>query len=188
MELQWSTHQALVVWVGVVCSSPGRRLTFSENPGKILGNSRARRKILGVTGREFRGILGILHHQTASFAGAPITTREKAGSQSGAAARATKGRQGGRWTTRRVLRRGCEGYRTRVPHQGRYRAGEMRALTLAVAVRAKRGGRSHKQKPSKDRGGQRRVCARPGFRNSMPEQPRGTLTLGGECHSIPSAG
>ena len=28
------------------------------------------------------GILGILHHQTASFEGAPITTREKAGSQS----------------------------------------------------------------------------------------------------------
>jgi hypothetical protein len=46
---------------------------------KIPGNSRARRKILGVTGRE---ILGILHHQTTSFAfaGAPITTREEAGS------------------------------------------------------------------------------------------------------------
>ena len=58
MELQWSTHQALVVWVGlwagVVRSSPGRRLTLSENPGKVLGESRARRKILGVICREFR--------------------------------------------------------------------------------------------------------------------------------------
>ena len=54
------------------CSSPGRRLTFSENSEKILGNSRARPKILGVTGREFREILGILHRQTASFVGAQI--------------------------------------------------------------------------------------------------------------------
>ena len=30
------------------CSSPGPRPTFSENPGEILGNSRARRKIRGV--------------------------------------------------------------------------------------------------------------------------------------------
>ena len=27
------------LWVGVVCSSPERRPTFSENPGKILGKS-----------------------------------------------------------------------------------------------------------------------------------------------------
>ena len=69
---QWNTHQVSVghalgfsgasvehapgfsggvgLWVGVVWSSPGRRLTFS---GKILGNSRARRKILGVICREF---------------------------------------------------------------------------------------------------------------------------------------
>ena len=44
---------------------------------KIPGNSQARRKILGVTGREFRENLGFLHHQTASFVGAPITTRER---------------------------------------------------------------------------------------------------------------
>jgi hypothetical protein len=63
--------------VGVVCSSPGRRLTFSEKSGKILGNSRARRKILGVTGWEFREIPGILYHHTASFVGAPIMSRER---------------------------------------------------------------------------------------------------------------
>jgi hypothetical protein len=61
------------LWAGVVRSSPGRRLTLSENPGKVLGESRARRKILGVICREFRENVGILHHRTASFAGAPIT-------------------------------------------------------------------------------------------------------------------
>jgi hypothetical protein len=58
------------LWVGVMCSSPGCRLTFSENPGKILGNSRARRKILEVICRKFWDFL-------ASFAGAPITPRER---------------------------------------------------------------------------------------------------------------
>ena len=37
---------------------PGRRLTLSENPGKVLGESRARRKILGVICREFWENLG----------------------------------------------------------------------------------------------------------------------------------
>ena len=59
-----------------VCSSPGRRLTFSENSRKNLGESRARRKILGVICRKFRDFQGFSHYQTASFAGAPITTRE----------------------------------------------------------------------------------------------------------------
>ena len=62
-------HQASAVWVGV-CSSPGRRLTFSENPAKILGESRARRKILGVICRKFWDF-------RASFAGALITPRER---------------------------------------------------------------------------------------------------------------
>ena len=57
-------------------------LTLSENPGKVLGESRARRKILGVICREFWENQGFLHHQTASFAGAPITTREEARSLS----------------------------------------------------------------------------------------------------------
>ena len=67
-----------MVWVGVVCSSPGRRLTFSENPGKISSPSQNpenhRQRILG--------ILGSLYHQTASFAVAPIMPREEAGSMS----------------------------------------------------------------------------------------------------------
>ena len=44
-----------MVWVGVVCLA---RPTFSENPGKILGESRASHRILGVTGREFWDFLG----------------------------------------------------------------------------------------------------------------------------------
>ena len=48
-RLRWSTHQASAVWV---CSS----LRLSR---KILGNSRARRKILGVICREFWENLGI---------------------------------------------------------------------------------------------------------------------------------
>jgi hypothetical protein len=50
-KLKWITHEASVEHApgfsgGCVggCSSPGRRLTFSENPGKILGNSRPSRK------------------------------------------------------------------------------------------------------------------------------------------------
>ena len=69
-RLQCSTHQASAVWWGVVCSS----LRLSR---KILGNSRARSKILGVICREFWEKLGFLHHQTASFAGAPITDDER---------------------------------------------------------------------------------------------------------------
>ena len=65
------------LWVGVVRSSPGHRLTFSENPGRVLGESRAHRKILGVICREFWENVGFLHHWTASFVGAPITTRER---------------------------------------------------------------------------------------------------------------
>ena len=44
---------------------------------KILGNCRARRKILGVICRKFWDFLGFSHHQTTSFAGAPIATRER---------------------------------------------------------------------------------------------------------------
>jgi hypothetical protein len=65
------------LWVGVVCSSPERRPTFSENPGKILGKSwenpgriSSSPKIMGVICRKFWEIL-------ASFAGASITPRER---------------------------------------------------------------------------------------------------------------
>ena len=77
-RLQWNTHQVSVdhapgfsggclgvgLWVGVVCTSPGRRLTFSENPGKILGESRARRKILGVICRTFWEFCIIRRHRS----------------------------------------------------------------------------------------------------------------------------
>ena len=54
------------LWAGVVRSSPGRRLTFSGNPGEFSSPS-----------QNPGGISGNLHHQTASFAGAPITPRER---------------------------------------------------------------------------------------------------------------
>ena len=49
-----------------------------ENTGKLSSSP----QILGVICREFRENVGFLHHRAASFAGAPITTREEAGSQS----------------------------------------------------------------------------------------------------------
>ena len=51
-RLQCGTHQSSAVWWGVVCSS----LRLSR---KILGNSRARCKILGVICQEFWENLGI---------------------------------------------------------------------------------------------------------------------------------
>jgi hypothetical protein len=57
------------VWgCGVVggCSSPGRRPSFSVNPGKFSGSPQN-------PGNRRQGILGFLRHQTASFMGAPIT-------------------------------------------------------------------------------------------------------------------
>ena len=53
MEHALSFSGGVGLWLGMVCSSPERRPTFSENPGKILGESRARRKILGVICRKF---------------------------------------------------------------------------------------------------------------------------------------
>ena len=44
------------------CQCRPGRLTFSENPPKFLGESRARRKILGVTGREFWDFCIIRQH------------------------------------------------------------------------------------------------------------------------------
>jgi hypothetical protein len=69
-RLQWSMHPASAVWVGVVCSSPGRRLTFSEKSREIP-------EPVAKFWDHRQRILGILHHQTASFAGSPITTRER---------------------------------------------------------------------------------------------------------------
>jgi hypothetical protein len=47
-----------------VCSSPGRRPTCSENPEKILGESRPRRKILAGISGQFWEFLGILRHRS----------------------------------------------------------------------------------------------------------------------------
>ena len=76
-RLQWSTHQALAEHAPGFSGVGGGGVL---EPPTLSKNSRARRKILGVICRKFRENLGILHHQTASFAGAPITTREEAGS------------------------------------------------------------------------------------------------------------
>ena len=65
-KLRCSTHQALVVWVGV---PP----TFSENPGEFSSPSQNSGSHLPV----ILGKSGNLRHQTASFAGAPIMTRER---------------------------------------------------------------------------------------------------------------
>jgi hypothetical protein len=118
------------LWAGVVCSSPGHRLTFSE----ILGESRARRKIRGVIRRKFREIPGILHHQTASFAGAPEKRRDFCHvTQPRARVNVSCSRAGqkGRGTTKRGPAKDSEkwvpgqqmvgtrpGYQTRVPDLG----------------------------------------------------------------------
>jgi hypothetical protein len=49
-----------------------RRLTFSENPGKILGNSRASRKILGVICRKFWDFCIIGRHRSWVHQSQPI--------------------------------------------------------------------------------------------------------------------
>ena len=73
-NLRCSTHQASVeVWGcgwGVVCSSPGRRPTFSENPGEFSSPSQN-------PGSHLQGIPGKSGNFAASFAGAPITPRER---------------------------------------------------------------------------------------------------------------
>ena len=76
-RLQWSMHQASVehapgfsggvgLWVGGGVLEPP---TFSENSGRISSSPQNPGGHLP----EIQGIQGILHHQTASFAGAPIT-------------------------------------------------------------------------------------------------------------------
>ena len=79
-KIQWVTHEASVehapglsgvggaVGGGGVLEPP----TFSENPGEFSSPPQN-------PGGEF---WENLHHQTASFAGAPITTGEEAGSES----------------------------------------------------------------------------------------------------------
>ena len=65
-RLRCSTHQALVVWVRV---PP----TFLENAGEFLSPSQnSGSHLLGILGKS-----GNLHHQTASFAGAPIMSQER---------------------------------------------------------------------------------------------------------------
>ena len=93
-RLQWDTHEATVdhapgfsgasaehaagfsggvgLWAGVVRSSPGRRLTFSGNPGEFSSPPQN-------PGGHLPGILGKSGILTASFEGAPITTGEEAG-------------------------------------------------------------------------------------------------------------
>ena len=80
-RLQWIAHQDPVghtrsfgatrtrpQWCGWVVGGGGVREppTFSENPGEFSSPSQN-------PGSHRHGILGFLHHETASFAGAPIT-------------------------------------------------------------------------------------------------------------------
>ena len=67
-KLRCSTHQALVVGGGVL-EPP----TFSENPGEFSSSPQNSGSHLPV----ILGKSGNLHHQTASFAGAPIMSRER---------------------------------------------------------------------------------------------------------------
>ena len=122
-KLRCSTHQASVVWVGVVCSS----LRLSR---KILGNSRARRKILGVICRKIWENLGFLHHQTASFVGAPITRERRHVTQPRARINVSCSRAdhtGSAGPPRRVWEGQQKGgSQTRFPDEGRDRAGQGR--------------------------------------------------------------
>jgi hypothetical protein len=62
-RLQCGTHQSSAVWCPTFSENPGEFSSPSQNPGGHLPG------ILGKSGN--------LHHQTASFAGAPITPRER---------------------------------------------------------------------------------------------------------------
>jgi hypothetical protein len=67
------------LWVGGGVLEPWASSDFlgksPENPRKISSPSQN-------PGHHRQRILGFLHHQTATFMGAPITTREEAGSLS----------------------------------------------------------------------------------------------------------
>ena len=111
---------------------PGRRLTFSENPGKILRNCRARRKILGVICRKFwdfciiRRIIHMVHqsrrekrrdlyHVTQPRARVNVSC-SRAGHKGGVRGTRRRQRKGHERTTNKDQQRAAEGgYQTRVP-------------------------------------------------------------------------
>jgi hypothetical protein len=103
-RLQWSFSGGVGLWVGVLCSSP------SQNSGSHLP--------------EILGIRGFLHHQTASFAGAPITPRERCHVTQPRArinvscSRSRADHKGGTGATTRAGSRASEGWEAWVPNQG----------------------------------------------------------------------
>ena len=76
-KIQWVTHEASVQHApglsGVGGSSVLEPWALSDFLGEFSSPSQN-------PGSHRQGILGFLHHETASFAGAPMTTQEEAGS------------------------------------------------------------------------------------------------------------
>jgi hypothetical protein len=109
-RLQWSFSGARprLQWrCGAVCSSPGRRPTFSENPGKILG-------ILEPVAKSGESPAGNSWNFASSDQSRPEKRRDLSHVTQPRArinARTKRGDRGLGGPPRRVLRRGCDGQR-----------------------------------------------------------------------------